>query len=270
MISFVGAGPGASDLITVRGRDRLEGAEIVVWASSLIPEELLEWAPKDAIRYDSAQMTLEDVFNVYAAHREAPIVRLHSGDPSIYGALQEQLDWCEHEGIDYEIVPGVTSISAAAAVIGRELTIPGVSQSIVTTRLANRTHSSMPPNESVARYTQVGGTLAVLLSGAHPANLQRELLGPDSVFTETTPAVIVVRATWPDQVVAHTTLGDLATTMANLKAKRTVLVLVGESLQAPAGRSHLYSPSFAHRFRARSTPGTTSGRPKGRARSSLR
>ena len=128
MISFVGAGPGAADLITLRGRDRLAAADVVVWASSLVPEELLEHAPPTAEIHDSAGMTLEDVLAVYTAHPEARIVRLHSGDPVIYGAIQEQVDWCVAHERDFEIVPGVSSLGAAAAAVQRELTIPTVAQ----------------------------------------------------------------------------------------------------------------------------------------------
>ena len=146
MISFVGAGPGAADLITVRGAARLAAADVVVWASSLVPEALLDHCRPGAGIHDSATMTLEDVLAVYAAHDEAtPIVRLHSGDPAIYGAIAEQMDWCRAGGRSFEIVPGVSSVAAAAATLTRELTVPGVSQSVVLTRLAGRTAASMPP-----------------------------------------------------------------------------------------------------------------------------
>ncbi len=145
MISFVGAGPGAADLITLRGAARLQAADVVVWASSLVPEALLEHCRPDVEVHDSATMTLEDVLDVYGAHDETTaIVRLHSGDPAIYGAIAEQMDWCLAEGRSFEIVPGVSSVGAAAAALARELTIPGVSQSVVLTRLPGRTAASMP------------------------------------------------------------------------------------------------------------------------------
>ena len=273
LISFVGAGPGAADLITLRGADRLGKADVVIWASSLVPEEVLSHVGPDAAVHDSKTMTLEDVLAVYEANPEAFIVRLHSCDPSLYGAVQEQIDWCLEHQRAFEIVPGVSSLGAAAAAVGRELTIPRVAQSVVVTRLANHTTDSMPARESIAAFASTGCTLAVFLSAARPKALQAELLGPTSAYTEDTPAAIVVRASWPDERVVATTVGNLAADIKTTGATRTVLVLVGPALVGAAPRSHLYSPTFAHTFRKRSTAGTTTGRPaagKGaRSRSTL-
>ncbi len=262
MISFVGAGPGAADLITLRGRDRLAAADVVVWASSLVPDALLAHARAGAEIHDSAGMTLEDVLGIYACAPSAAIVRLHSGDPALYGAIGEQIDWCLHNGRDFEVVPGVSSLAAGAAALGRELTVPGVSQSVILTRLPGRTAGSVPPGESLAALAAHGATMGVFLSGARPEELQRELLAGGG-YTPATPAAVVVRATWPDETVYPTTVADLAVTVRRSGASRTVLVLVGEAL-APgirAGRSHLYSPDYAHAFRRRSVPGSTTGRP---------
>jgi precorrin-4/cobalt-precorrin-4 C11-methyltransferase len=261
LISFVGAGPGAPDLITLRGAARLAAADIVIWASSLVPEALLGHARPTATVHDSAAMTLEDVLAVYEGNADAAIVRLHSGDPSIYGAIQEQIDWCVAYERDFEIVPGVSSLAAAAAVAGRELTIPGVAQSVVLTRLAGRTRQSMPERESVAAFSAIGATTAVFLSAARPKELQAELLAPGSAYGPDTPAVIVVRATWPDQQVVWTTIGDLALQVKATGATTTVLVLVGPALAGSANRSRLYSPDYAHKFRRRSAAGSTAGRP---------
>jgi precorrin-4/cobalt-precorrin-4 C11-methyltransferase len=261
VISFVGAGPGAPDLITLRGRDRLAAADVVVWASSLVPEALLDHARPGAEVHDSKSMTLEDVLGVYRSHPDAAVVRLHSGDPAVYGAIQEQIDWCVAEERDFEIVPGVSSLAAAAAALGRELTIPGVSQSVVLTRLAGRTAASMPERESVAAFSALGATMAVFLSAARPRELQESLLAPGSAYAPDTPAAVVVRASWPDQQLVATTVGELAATLDRVGARTTVLVLVGGALAGSGGRSHLYSPGFAHQFRRRSRPGTTAGRP---------
>ena len=261
MISFVGAGPGAPDLITLRGRDRLAAADVVVWASSLVPEGLLDHARPGAEVHDSAGMTLEDVLAVYRAHPDARTVRLHSGDPAVYGAIQEQIDWCVAHERDFEIVPGVSSLSAAAAALGRELTIPTVAQSVVLTRLAGRTASSMPERESVAAFAVHGATMAVFLSAARPVELQRELLGAGSGYSADTPAAVVARASWSDERVVMTTVGQLAAALDALGATRTVLVVVGSALRAAAARSHLYEPQFAHMFRRRSRPESTVGRP---------
>jgi len=261
MISFVGAGPGAADLITLRGRDRLAAADVVVWASSLVPEALLGHVRPHVEVHDSKTMTLEDVLAVYERHSESAIVRLHSGDPAVYGAIQEQIDWCVAHERAFEIVPGVSSLAAAAASVQRELTIPLVSQSVVLTRVAGRTAASVPERESIAAFAAIGCTMAVFLSGARPVELERELLSVGSVFTSDTPAAVVVRASWPDEQVLRTTVGELAHTIAGCGTRTTVLVLVGPALRGEAARSHLYSPGYAHKFRRRSASGSTVGRP---------
>jgi precorrin-4/cobalt-precorrin-4 C11-methyltransferase len=261
VISFVGAGPGAPDLITVRGRDRLAAADVVVWASSLVPEALLDHARPGSDVHDSAAMTLEDVIAVYDAHPDDRIVRLHSGDPVIYGAIQEQIDWCVAHERAFEIVPGVSALGASAAALGRELTIPTVAQSVVLTRLGGRTAASMPVRESVAAFAAHGTTMAVFLSAARPVELQREFLAAGSGYAADTPAAIVVRASWPDEHLVTTTVGDLAADLDALGATRTVLVLVGPALRGAATRSHLYAPQYAHAFRRRSRAGSTVGRP---------
>lgn len=262
MISFVGAGPGDPELITLKGQKRLAKADIVIWASSLVPKQLLDHTREGAVVLDSAGMTLEDVLSIYQEHSSnADIVRLHSGDPSIYGAIQEQIDFCVTNQLEFEIIPGVTSVAAAAAILQREFTIPALSQSVVFTRLPGKTKASMPARESIAAYARIGGTLGIFLSGARPKELQDELLCTGSAFNENTPAAIVIRATWEDQVVIMSTIGSLSAEMASSGANRTVLVIVGEVLNGPTQRSHLYSPTYAHRFRKRSLNGTTTGRP---------
>ncbi len=266
LVSFVGAGPGAPDLLTLRGADRLAGADIVIWASSLVPEALLGHASPAATVLDSAEMTLEDVLAVYAGAPESRIVRLHSGDPSLYGAIQEQLDWCIAAERRFEIVPGVSALAAAAAVVGRELTIPGVSQSVILTRLAARTSASTGPGESVAALAAHGLTMGVFLSAARPGALQEELEASGAGYAPDTPACVVVRATWPDQQIRWTTVSELAATLRETGATTTVLVLVGNALSATPRRSHLYDPGFAHAHRRRSLPGSTQGRPAPRRR----
>lgn len=269
MISFVGAGPGAPDLITLRGAQRLAGAEVVIWASSLVPEALLSHCRPGVDVHDSATMTLEDVLAMYAAHGDTtPIVRLHSGDPSVYGAIAEQIDWCLEQERSWEIVPGVSSVSAAAAIAGRELTVPGASQSVVLTRLAGRTTASMPPGEGVAAFAAHGATMAIFLSGARPDELQAELLSSGSGYRSETPAIIVVRGTWPEEQVVRTAVGRLADDLRATGATMTVLVLVGEALSdAPVPRrSHLYEPGYTTAYRLRSHDGSTAGRPSARRR----
>lgn len=269
MISFVGAGPGAPDLITLRGAARLADADVVVWASSLVPEALLTHCRPGVEVHDSATMTLEDVVDVYAAHRDiTPIVRLHSGDPSIYGAIGEQIDWCLAHERSWEIVPGVSSTAAAAAALGRELTQPGVSQSVVLARLPGRTRASMPPGQSVRDFAPHGATMAVFLSAARPDELAEELLAAGSGYRGDTPAAIVIRATWPDERVVRTTVANLEADLRATGATMTVLVLVGDALAdlEVSQRSHLYAPGHTTAYRLRSRAGSTAGRPSARRR----
>jgi precorrin-4/cobalt-precorrin-4 C11-methyltransferase len=260
MISFVGAGPGAADLITLRGAQRLAEADVVVWASSLVPEAVLAHCKPEVELHDSATMTLEDVIAVFGAwDDDDAIVRLHSGDPSVYGAIGEQLDWCRASGRSFEIVPGVTSVAAAAAALERELTVPTVSQSLVLTRLGGRTSASMRPGEGVAAFAPAGVSMAVFLAGARPDELQAELL---TGYAPETPAAVLHRVSWPDESIARTTVGELAEAMRDLGETMTVLVLVGDVLgdgDVPA-RSHLYAPDFGTSYRLPSRDGSTEGR----------
>jgi len=252
MISFVGAGPGAPDLLTIRAADRLARADVVVWAGSLVATSLLDHCRPGAVRYDSSGMTLGEITAVFAAHPHDAIVRLHSGDPTIFSAVAEQIDWCRAHGRTYEIVPGVSSVAATAAAVGRELTIPGVAQSVVLTRLARRTAASVPDRESVAALARRGATMALYLSAGDPAALQQELLCEGSAYTVATPVVIGHKVTWPDEIVRRSTLGCLADDLGALGKRTSVMILVGDALadvDVPA-LSHVYSASFGHAFRA--------------------
>jgi precorrin-4/cobalt-precorrin-4 C11-methyltransferase len=256
LISFVGAGPGAPDL---RGANRLAAADLVVWASSLVPAEVLTHCRDGVEVHDSAGMTLEDVLAVYAAHPDAMIVRLHSGDVSLYSALTEQLSWCREQHRAVEIVPGVGSLAAAAATAGIELTVPGVAQSAVLTRLGGgRTATSMPPGESVAAFARHATTMAIYLSAARPDTLRAELLAG---YPPQTPAVVVAKASWPDETVIVTTVDGLAEALGGSGIRTAALVLVGPALSGAGSRSRLYDPTYSHGCRRRSTPGSTSGRP---------
>ena len=256
MISFVGAGPGAPDLLTLRAVGRLAAADVVVWASSLVPPEVLSHCREGVELHDSATMTLHEVTAVFAAHPDGAIVRLHSGDPGIYSAIAEQVAWCRAHGRDYEVVPGVTSASATAAAVGRELTVPGLAQSVVMTRLARRTSASVPAGESLAALARTGATLCVFLSAARPEALQAELLAEGSAFGADTPAVIGHRVSWPGETLVATTVGRLADDLSSLGATTGVIVLVGPALAEadPPVCSHVYAPGFATSFRA-ATPG---------------
>lgn len=251
MISFVGAGPGAADLITLRGAQRLAEADVVIWAGSLVPKALLDLCRPDAVRHDSSRLTLEEVTAVFAAHPDAAIVRLHSGDPTVYSAIAEQIDWCRKNHRSYEIVPGVSSAAATAAAAGRELTVPGVAQTVVLTRLARRTSASVPERESVAELARRGATMALYLSAGDPAALQDELLCDGSAYSPGTPVVIGYRVSWPEQIVRRSTVGSLAADLTEMGQRTSVMILVGDALadtNVPAA-SHVYSASFGHAFR---------------------
>ena len=251
MISFVGAGPGASDLITIRAADRLARADVVIWAGSLVAASLLDRCRPEAVRFDSSGMTLDEIVAVFAAHPDEAVVRLHSGDPTVYSAVAEQIDWCRANGRPYEIVPGVSAVSATAAAAGRELTVPGVAQTVILTRLARRTTASVPDHESVAALARRGATMALYLSAGDPEALQQELLCEGSAYTAATPAVIGYKVSWPDEIIRRSTVGRLAHDLAVVGKRTSVMILVGEALadvDVPAV-SHVYSASFGHAFR---------------------
>jgi precorrin-4/cobalt-precorrin-4 C11-methyltransferase len=262
LISFVGAGPGAPDLLTVRAVERLRAADVVVWASSLVDPQVLDHCRPDAERHDSAGMTFEDVTGIYAAHPDARVVRLHSGDLSVYSSLQEQVDWCLDHDREFEVVPGVGSLAAASAALARELTAPKVSQTVVLARLAARTAASMTDDDDLRALARHRRSLAVDLSAAHPERLQEALLADGEGYPPATPAALVVRATWPDEQVVTTTVGALADAVRASGARTQALVLVGDVLEGAAPRCLLYDPAYAHGHRRRSRPGTTEGRPR--------
>ena len=250
---FVGAGPGAADLLTFRGAAAIAAADVVVWAGSLVSPDVLVHARPDAEALDSSALTLEEVAAVYdrAAAERLVVARVHSGDPTLYGAVQEQVAECERRGLPWEIVPGVSSLAAAAAAVGRELTVPGVAQSVVLTRLATRTSDSMPPREQVRELARHGATMALFLSCSRPRALQRELEAGG--YPPDTPCAVVHRATWPDELVLRCRLADLAAHIRDARIHKQALVLVGPALAGDGGRSHLYHPAFSHEYRRASS-----------------
>ena len=244
---FVGAGPGAPDLITLRGARAIAAADVVVWARSLVMEEVLQHASPGAELIESTPLTLEDVLAVYerAIADELVVARVHSGDPAIYGAVQEQIRFCAARGLAYEMVPGVSSVAAAAAALGRELTVPERSQSLILTRRGGRT--PMPAGERVEALARHGTTMALFLSAARPRDLQRELL--DGGYPPDTACAVVYRASWPDEVVLRCRLDELGDRVRAARIDRQALILVGPGLDDAQTRSHLYHPGYGHRFR---------------------
>jgi len=248
-VVFVGAGPGAPDLITERGARAISQADIVIWASSLVDQRIVErHARPEAEIVDSAQLPMEGVLPYYeqAARGKLTVARVHSGDPSLWGAIQEQLERCHELGLDTEVVPGVSSFTAVAAAVKRELTIPEVAQSVILTRLGGG-KTPMPKKEQVAEFARHGTTMALFLSAARSGQLQDELL--QGGYPPDTPCVVAYQVTWPDELIVRTTIKDLARTIKERKLWKHTLVLVGPGLAAGGSRSHLYHPGHFHGFR---------------------
>lgn len=245
MVHFVGAGPGAPDLITQRGASLLERADVVIYAGSLVNPALLGLCREDCSIYNSAEMTLEQVLAVMKEAKDQEIVRLHTGDPCLYGAIREQMDQLDELGIPYDDTPGVSSFCGAAAAANAEYTLPGVSQSVIITRMAGRT--PVPERESIAALAAHGATMVVFLSAGMLEGLQRELL--KGAYTENTPAALVYKASWPEEKVVRCPLGQLAQAGKEHHISKTALVLVGDFLASSYERSKLYDPTFTTEFR---------------------
>lgn len=245
---FVGAGPGAPDLITLRGAELLKRADVIIYAGSLVNPALLELARKDCEIHNSAKMTLEQVIGVMKEAEAAghDTVRLHTGDPCVYGAIREQMDALDQLGIPYDDVPGVSSFCGAAAALKAEYTLPGVSQSVIITRLAGRT--AVPEAESLSALASHGASMAVFLSGGMLDRVQEELL-QGGAYQEDTPAALVYKATWPEEKTVRCTVGTLAQAGEAHGIRKTALVLVGNFLNSPYEKSRLYDPAFSTEFR---------------------
>lgn len=249
-VHFIGAGPGAADLITVRGRDLLASAPVVLWAGSIVSRDLLGHCRFDARIVDTAPLSLDEIEAEFLRAHEAgeDVARLHSGDLSVWSAMGEQIRRLKKHGIPYTVTPGVPSFAAAAAVLGQELTLPEVAQSLVLTRTSGRA-SAMPETETLEAFASTRATLAIHLSIHVLPKIVSELTpayGPDC------PVAIVFRATWPDQVVLRGTLSSIQAKVATSPMERTALILVGRALGADDFReSSLYDPNYQRRFRGR-------------------
>ncbi len=250
MIYFVGAGSGAPDLITVRGQKLLQQADVIIYAGSLVNPQLLEEKKAECRVYNSAKMTLEEVTAVMkeAEQKGKSTVRLHTGDPCLYGAIREQMDVLEQEQIPYEYCPGVSSFCGAAAALNLEYTLPGVSQSVIITRMAGRT--PVPEKEEIASFAAHGATMVIFLSAGMPERLtERLLLGG---YQGDTPAAIVYKATWEDEKAYICTVETLAKTAQEHGIHKTALIVVGDVVtHGSYQRSDLYRPGFETGFRQR-------------------
>lgn len=249
MVHFVGAGPGAPDLITLRGARLLAAADVVIYAGSLVNPALLEHCRDGCEVHNSAGMTLDEVLAVMEAAEAAgkTTVRLHTGDGALYGAIREQMDALAARGVAFDVTPGVSSLFGAAAALDAEFTLPGVSQSLIVTRLAGRT--AVPEREKLSELARHGASMAIFLSAGLLDGVQSELLRGG--LAADTPAAIVYRATWPDERAVRCTVGTLAAAGADIR--RSAIVFVGRFLDAPYEKSKLYDPSFTTGYRKGTT-----------------
>ena len=247
MIHFVGAGCGAPDLITLRGKKHIENADVIIYAGSLVNKELLQYAKKNCAIYDSAKMTLEEIINVIADAEKKGLttVRLHTGDPSLYGAIGEQMRELDRLGFEYDITPGVSAFSGAAAVLKAEYTLPDVSQTVIITRAAGRT--GVPGSEDLRSLASHGATMVLYLSAGLLDKVSADLI--DGGYEADTPAAIVYKASWKDEKVCRCTVGTLKQTAEENGINKTALITVGDFLKGSASRSKLYDPGFSTEFR---------------------
>lgn len=248
MIKFVGAGSGAPDLITVRGMKLLQQADVIIYAGSLVNPQLLEYKKEDCQVYNSAYMTLEEVLEVmYQAEEKGLLtVRLHTGDPCLYGAIREQMDELDKKGIEYDSTPGVSSFCGAAAALNLEYTLPDVSQSVIITRMAGRT--PVPEKEEIASFAAHQATMVIFLSTGMLDKLSERLIAGG--YTADTPAAIVYKATWEDEKTVICTVGTLAQSAREHNITKTALMIIGDVVShSHYSRSELYNPAFTTEFR---------------------
>ena len=248
MVHFVGAGPGAPDLITIRGKKFLEEADVIIYAGSLVNPQLLDYAKEGCQIYNSAKMTLEEVLDVMreAEKAEKMTVRLHTGDPCLYGAIREQMDVLDEEGVSYDYCPGVSSFCGAASALNLEYTLPEVSQSVIITRMAGRT--PVPEKESIESFAAHQATMVVFLSTGLLEELSKRLI--EGGYSKDTPAAIVYKATWEDEKSFVCTVGTLAQTAKENQITKTALMIIGEAVaHSNYERSKLYDPGFTTEFR---------------------
>lgn len=248
MIKFVGAGSGAPDLITVRGMKLLQEADVIIYAGSLVNPQLLEYKKESCKVYNSAYMTLEEVLEVmYRAEEEGLMtVRLHTGDPCLYGAIREQMDELDKRGIEYDSTPGVSSFCGAASALNLEYTLPDVSQSVIITRMAGRT--PVPEKEEIASFAAHQATMVVFLSTSMLDKLSERLIAGG--YTADTPAAIVYKATWEDEKTVICTVGTLAQSARENNITKTALMIIGDVVShSHYNRSELYNPAFTTEFR---------------------
>ncbi len=246
MVYFIGAGPGDPDLLTIKGKKVIDRADVIIYAGSLVNKEILKDAKADAAIYNSAAMTLEEVLAVMQKAEADGLVtaRVHTGDPSVFGAHREQMDALKQLGIPYEVIPGVSSFVAAAAALKKEYTLPGVSQTVILTRMEGRT--AMPPKESIRDLARHNATMVIFLSVGMIDRLATELM---QEYRPDTPAAVVYKASWENQKIVQGTLSDIAQKVTDAGIKKTALIVVGDFLGEEYELSRLYDKTFSHEYR---------------------
>ena len=247
MISFIGAGPGDPDLLTLKGKKLIDEADVIVYAGSLVNPDVLKDAKPNATIYNSATMDLDEVIEVMseAESKGLKVVRVHTGDPAIYGAHREQMDRLDKLGITYQVVPGVSSVFACAAALNKEFTLPGVSQTVILTRMEGRT--PMPPKENLVDLAKHNATMAIFLSIGFLDKMTEQLI--EGGYKPTTPVAVVYKASWPDQIIVTGTLQDIDKKVKAAGITKTALTIVGDFLGNEYELSKLYDPFFTTEFR---------------------
>lgn len=244
MVYFIGAGPGDVDLITVKGRDILTKADVVIYAGSLVSKNHMDFCADGVKKYNSAKMTLEEVIEVIKDNRDKIVVRLHTGDPSIYGAIKEQMDELDKLNIAYLVIPGVSSFVAAASAIKKEFTLPSVTQTVILTRVEGRT--SVPGTEELEKLASIGASMAIFLSISMIGKVVDKL---KKGYGRNVPIAVVERATWEDERIIIGTLDDIAEKVHEANITKCAQILVGDFIDCDYEKSLLYDRSFTHMFR---------------------
>ena len=244
MVTFVGAGPGDVELITIKGRRAIEEADIVIYAGSLVAKEHLDFCKNGVQIYNSASMTLDEVIDVIKNNREKNIVRLHTGDPSIYGAIKEQMDELDKLNIDYLVIPGVSSFTAAASSIKKEFTLPSVTQTVILTRVEGRT--PVPEKEKLEKLASIGASMAIFLS---VSMIEKVVYSLKKGYKRNVPIAVIQRATWDDEKIVIGTLDDIAEKVKKENITKTAQILVGDFIDCEYEKSLLYDKNFSHMFR---------------------
>jgi precorrin-4/cobalt-precorrin-4 C11-methyltransferase len=245
-VYFIGAGPGDPELITVKGKNLIEDADVIIYAGSLVNKEILNYNKKNAEVHNSATLNLEEIIKIIkeSVEKNLKVVRVHTGDPSIFSAVREQADELEKLGIDFEIIPGVSSFTASAAVLKKEFTLPDVTQTVIITRIEGRT--KVPVRERLDKLAKHNSSMAVFLSAGMIDEVVNQLL---KGYKQSTPASVVYKATWENQKIINSTLGGIAPLVKEADITETAMILVGDFLKSDYEKSKLYDSAFSHKFR---------------------